>query len=88
MLISKCLFALTRVRTCLNVSSQQLGALGNAVDPQLTPVLALERQGSRELFSVLILIRGVVLHALHWMAQPPWYLLSLLASSTQHLTLA
>ena len=82
------MFASTRVRTCLNVSSQQLGALGNPVDPQLPPVLALKRQGSRELFSVLILIRRVILHALHWMPQPPWYLLSLLASSTQHLTMA
>jgi hypothetical protein len=89
--ISKCEFPVTRVRACLDVFTQELGALANAIDPQLTSVLALERHRSREVFSLLIGILHVILFkccsALLWMAWPPWYLLALLGS-TQHLALA
>jgi hypothetical protein len=85
--ISKCEFPVTQVRACLNVFTQQLGALANAVNPQLTSLLALERHRSLEVFSLLIGILHVILCALFWMPWPPWYLLPLLGS-TQHLALA
>lgn len=89
---------MTRVRACLNVFTQQLWALANTVNPQLTSLLALERHGIREVFSplhlllsLLIGILRVILYALFWMAciiRPPWYLLPLLGGSAQYLALA
>lgn len=51
-------------------------------------MLALERHGIREFFSLLISILCVILHALFWMAWPPWYLLPLLGGCAQYLALA